>query len=232
MVLDVGCNEGRVTCEIGARSAGFFLFVLFCLGRRLIQRTSTRVIASAQLRRARKVMGVDIDETLISAAWRRRRTVWSLQEPLSLLPPSSSDASSVPPPRAEEASLSAELSPPPPPQPPQPRKRRRAGSSSEAEIETSGETLTANTNPVANYFPASCEHEFGSLPIPPYQTHEGGKDVFPHNVVFRTVDWVADDVVEDGDGYDVVLAYVVGFLFFPFLSYGGLVGGAICFLIA
>ncbi|KIP10687.1 hypothetical protein PHLGIDRAFT_65266 [Phlebiopsis gigantea 11061_1 CR5-6] len=50
-VLDVGCNEGLVTCHI-AQSLG-----------------------------ARKVVGVDIDESLITAAWKRRRSAWSQQEP-------------------------------------------------------------------------------------------------------------------------------------------------------
>ncbi|KAJ8688769.1 hypothetical protein PTI98_013521 [Pleurotus ostreatus] len=51
-VLDVGCNEGWVTCEI-AQSWG-----------------------------ARRVHGVDIDDTLTRLAWKRRRTVWSTQEPV------------------------------------------------------------------------------------------------------------------------------------------------------
>ncbi|KAF9649352.1 Bin3-domain-containing protein [Thelephora ganbajun] len=50
-VLDVGCNEGWVTCEI------------------------------AQSHGASKVIGVDIDGSLISAAWKRRRVVWSRQGP-------------------------------------------------------------------------------------------------------------------------------------------------------
>ncbi|KAF9030127.1 Bin3-domain-containing protein [Hymenopellis radicata] len=50
-VLDVGCNEGHVTCEIAQRWG------------------------------ASKVVGVDIDDTLIRAAWRRRTTVWSSQGP-------------------------------------------------------------------------------------------------------------------------------------------------------
>ncbi|KAH8832953.1 Bicoid-interacting protein 3-domain-containing protein [Flagelloscypha sp. PMI_526] len=50
-VLDVGCNEGWVSCEI------------------------------AQTLGAKRVVGVDIDESLIRGAWRRRRTVWSLQGP-------------------------------------------------------------------------------------------------------------------------------------------------------
>ncbi|KAG8950084.1 hypothetical protein FRC03_012962 [Tulasnella sp. 419] len=50
VVLDIGCNEGWVTCEI------------------------------AQRWKAKKVIGVDIDESLINAAWKRRRHVWSLQK--------------------------------------------------------------------------------------------------------------------------------------------------------
>ncbi|CAE6524249.1 unnamed protein product [Rhizoctonia solani] len=50
-VLDIGCNEGWVTCEIAS-----------CYG-------------------AQEVTGVDIDAELVSRAWRRRRDVWSLQPP-------------------------------------------------------------------------------------------------------------------------------------------------------
>ncbi|KAH9959527.1 S-adenosyl-L-methionine-dependent methyltransferase [Lactifluus volemus] len=54
-VLDVGCNEGWVSCEM------------------------------AQSRAARRVIGVDIDSALVRMAWRRRRTLWSHQAPLSEL---------------------------------------------------------------------------------------------------------------------------------------------------
>ncbi|KAG9103996.1 hypothetical protein FRC06_006260 [Ceratobasidium sp. 370] len=50
-VLDVGCNEGWVTCEIARDYA------------------------------AQEVIGVDIDAELIGRAWRHRRDVWSLQAP-------------------------------------------------------------------------------------------------------------------------------------------------------
>lgn len=56
------------------------------------------------------------------------------------------------------------------------------------------------------YFPASCEHEFGSLPIPPFSNR--GKTVFPHNISFRTADWTTTPIPEDAEGYDVVIAYV------------------------
>ncbi|KAN0126478.1 Bicoid-interacting protein 3 (Bin3) domain containing protein [Russula decolorans] len=52
-VLDIGCNEGWVSCEI------------------------------AHIWGARRVVGVDIDDTLVRMAWRRRRTLWSHQAPLS-----------------------------------------------------------------------------------------------------------------------------------------------------
>ncbi|KAG6877987.1 hypothetical protein C0993_001192 [Termitomyces sp. T159_Od127] len=53
----------------------------------------------------------------------------------------------------------------------------------------------------------SCEHEIGSLPIPPSETR--GRHVFPHNVSFRTADWVATRIPEDMDGYDVVIAFSI-----------------------
>jgi 7SK snRNA methylphosphate capping enzyme len=57
-----------------------------------------------------------------------------------------------------------------------------------------------------SYFPASCEHEFGSLPIPPFSNR--GKTTFPHNISFRTADWTTTPIPEDAEGYDVVIAYV------------------------
>ncbi|KAJ7150976.1 Bicoid-interacting protein 3-domain-containing protein [Mycena crocata] len=124
-VLDVGCNEGWVSCEI------------------------------AQSRGALKVVGVDIDDALVRAAWRRRRTVWSAQGP-----------------PAEDAGS---------------RKRKR--------VERVGEP---------DYFPASCAHSLGPLPIP-HSTPE----LFPHNVSFRTGDWVHETIPEDEGGYDVILAFSI-----------------------
>jgi len=118
-VLDVGCNEGWVTCEIGHAWG------------------------------AHRVVGVDIDDTLVRAAWRRRRTLWSLQSP--------------------------------PPQP-HPAKRIRL-------------------DPDPDYFPMSCEQSHGPLPIP------APSDAFPHNVTFRTTDWVQDTPADDE--YDVVIAFSI-----------------------
>ncbi|KAG6833039.1 hypothetical protein H0H87_012050 [Tephrocybe sp. NHM501043] len=140
-VLDVGCNEGFVTCEI-AQSWG-----------------------------AQKVVGVDIDDTLIRAAWRRRRTVWSLQEP-----------------GAEETTPTNVTS--------TSSKRRRSPTPE-----------TASPHPQPDYFPTSCEHEFGSLPIPPSEIR--GRHIFPHNVSFRTADWTSTHIPEDAEGYTVVIAFSI-----------------------
>ncbi|KAJ6532724.1 Bicoid-interacting protein 3-domain-containing protein [Mycena vulgaris] len=129
-VLDVGCNEGWVSCEI------------------------------AQSHGASKVVGVDIDDALVRAAWRRRRTVWSAQGP-----PADDESETMGP----------------------SHKRKRV-------------------NPIAeaDYFPASCVHSLGPLPIPP-----SAPNLFPHNVSFRTADWVNDTIPEDEAGYDVVLGFSI-----------------------
>lgn len=113
-----------------------------------------------------QVIGVDIDDTLIRAAWRRRRTVWSLQYPEGGITTSGEN-----------------LSPP---------KRQR--------IDCDTPVMD---NDVHNYFPASCEHTYGPLPIP-----DRGCAAFPHNVMFRTADWVKDKIPEDDLQYDIILGYV------------------------
>ncbi|KAK0482376.1 Bicoid-interacting protein 3-domain-containing protein [Armillaria novae-zelandiae] len=128
-VLDVGCNEGYVTCEI------------------------------AQTWGAHKVVGVDIDESLVRAAWRRRTVLWSAQSP----------------------------SPSEPPEPP----------------ETGGSTQAV----LPSYFPLSFEHMLGALPIPPNRNR--GKHVFPHNVSFRASDWVNNQIPEDSEPYDIILAFSI-----------------------
>lgn len=108
----------------------------------------------AQLWGAHRVVGVDLDETLIRAAWKRRRTVWSLQAPSGMEQPDSGS-----------------------------------------------ETVDFE----ADYFPASCEHMFGPLPIPP-QDESTPPETFPHNVTFQTADWTRQAIHEDAEGYDVVVA--------------------------
>jgi 7SK snRNA methylphosphate capping enzyme len=116
---------------------------------------------------ARKVVGVDIDETLIRGAWKRRRTVWSTQEPTK---------SNLEPLRAEP-----------------PTKKQRVKGPFDS---------SSSDNLEPDYFPSSCEHIFGPLPIP----LKTNPDVFPHNVVFHTADWVNTEIAEDAEGYDVVVA--------------------------
>ncbi|KAH7922904.1 Bin3-domain-containing protein [Leucogyrophana mollusca] len=143
-VLDIGCNEGWVTCEI------------------------------AQSWDAHQVIGVDIDDILIRSAWKRRRTAWSLQAPEEAKTQEPSDGS--------DATVISEP----------PSKRMR--SLPEAEDDPS------------NYFPASCEHSYGPLPIP---SHAREKHRFPHNITFRTADWVHNEIPEDKSPYDIVLAFSI-----------------------
>ncbi|KAF6747128.1 Bicoid-interacting protein 3-domain-containing protein [Ephemerocybe angulata] len=160
-VLDVGCNEGWVTCEI------------------------------AQVYGAAKVVGVDIDESLVEAAWRRRRAVWSLQAP-----PTTTTLHPTEPQAAAEPNTSD--SPPK-------KKRKRTHDAD-----------PVPDHPARAYFPASCLHEFGPQPVPPSSSSssmqaDGGngraKTAFPHNVSFRTADWTMKDIPEDKAGYDVVVAF-------------------------
>lgn len=65
-----------------------------------------------------------------------------------------------------------------------------------------GDNALEAGNREPDYFPSSCEHMFGPLPVPPR------KDAtkFPHNVVFHAADWVNSTIPEDAEGYDVVVA--------------------------
>ncbi|KAI0824713.1 Bicoid-interacting protein 3-domain-containing protein [Trametes gibbosa] len=149
-VLDVGCNEGWVTCEIAQR-----------LG-------------------AQRVVGVDIDDTLIRAAWKHRRSVWSQQAPAGATPSTSSIEDNHP-----NGS----------------RKRRRLSPSDDDDENVS--------RGAPEYFPASCEHMFGPLPIPAAASQDQAGELFPHNVTFRAADWVNVAIPDDSEGYDVVLAFSI-----------------------
>ena len=63
------------------------------------------------------------------------------------------------------------------------------------------------STPVPEYFPESLASTFGHLPIP-LSTQET-RDKFPHNLTFRTADWLNQRIPEDDTGYDVVIAFVV-----------------------
>ena len=158
-----------MTCEIGV-----FLSSILSL-----QRPSSFLLA--QSLGPHKVVGVDIDDTLVQAAWRRRRTVWSLQGP-SLATTSASN------------NVDDGLQP-------TPKKRK---------LEEAPVSVVGASSRGRNYFPLSCEHEFGSLPIPPSTIR--GKHAFPHNLSFRTANWIRDEIPEDAEGYDVVVAYATSIL--------------------
>ncbi|RPD66748.1 Bin3-domain-containing protein [Lentinus tigrinus ALCF2SS1-6] len=160
-VLDVGCNEGIVTCEIGET-----------LG-------------------AIRVIGVDIDDTLVRAAWKHRRSVWTQQGPP---PPISSVHSTI------ETNGTGSS--------PSDRRKRRRISQSEPDVGDEGAAPDMSAGP-ADYFPASFEHMFGPLPIPDVASHGNAADSFPHNVSFRTADWVNNEIPEDDEGYDVVVAFSI-----------------------
>ncbi|PPR02266.1 hypothetical protein CVT24_011615 [Panaeolus cyanescens] len=149
-VLDIGCNEGWLTCDI------------------------------AQNRGATFVVGVDIDDSLIQGAWRRRRAIWSMQGPTS----------------GHTELVDTDPSPP--------TKKRKKNDTQDKDEEAAH---VASATPLSGYFPASCEHELGPLPIPP--STRRGKTVFPHNIAFRTADWVTTTIVDDAEGYNVVLALSV-----------------------
>lgn len=169
-VLDIGCNEGWVTCEIGESRKS--------RASQSVEPANT--IFAAQKLKAKEVIGVDIDDGLIRAAWKRRRTVWS-QQPTFSSPsrPSSSDGADEHEPKRPKRSrdLQGEEKP-----------KNRA--------ERGGKEYS---------FPAALDHMFGPLPIPPMES-PGERSQFPHNVVFRTTDWPKDGVIDDREGYDVVLA--------------------------
>ncbi|CAA7268389.1 unnamed protein product [Cyclocybe aegerita] len=179
-VLDVGCNEGWVSCEI------------------------------AQTHGAKFIVGVDIDDKLVQGAWRRRRAVWSTQAPSvphgRSLEDQIPDKVSLEDGKQSSTSLLTEDRN-------SNKKRKRDQVDSEvpgpadehASPLSTTNTTTRRPRPRPNYFPASCEHEFGSLPIPPSANR--GKDVFPHNLAFRTADWVNTTIPEDADGYDIVVAF-------------------------
>lgn len=149
----------------------------------------------AQKYSARRVVGVDIDGELVRKAWLRRRTVWSRQAPLVMDFKEVEDDGSIRR-KTKKRKLDHQVSSPP------------------SQLAKNATTRT----PVPDYFPASCLHMFGPLPIPPTPTATErvpdldpvlpGPNVFPHNLTFRQSDWPSQPIPEDNEHYDVVIAYV------------------------
>ncbi|PVG03114.1 Bin3-domain-containing protein [Serendipita vermifera] len=188
-VLDIGCNEGWVTIDIAQRFS------------------------------PAKIIGVDIDASLIGAAWKRRRFMWSLQN----TSPSATDHTS---PSESEHDQSTRN-----------KKRKRmdlqnAISKDPSSAFFSNVDLSPGRSDVFAYFPQSMEYMFGPLPMPLPSSPNASPEIhypFPHNVTFYTADWMgstrgtgatpSNEVEmgqtessnaaikkEDREGYDVVLA--------------------------
>ena len=165
----LACSKEREYSMLDATKVGWPAKLVRPVPPSQISRTNSRGVL-AQMHGARFVVGVDIDEALIQAAWRRRRAVWSTQAP-----------------RLDKF-----------------EDMEDGGRPAAQVVELGDQTTTA----LRHYFPTSCEHEFGSLPIPP-SSSRSKKLSFPHNLSFRTADWTKTELPEDLEGYNVVIAWVV-----------------------
>ncbi|TNY22638.1 Bicoid-interacting protein 3-domain-containing protein [Rhodotorula diobovata] len=188
-VLDVGCNGGVVTVEV------------------------------AQTRRAARVTGVDIDAELVRAARKQAELAWSRQKPLQRLVDEAAHLS-----HGGGGSSSRSRSPSP------------GGSSRSVlpplvldDTTTSPFSApSSSSSSSAPHFPLSLPRMFGFLPHPrglvtmyhPQSDIEtvgvlrrGKRRVmpievraFPDNVRFVHADWVNEEIPDDREGYDVILA--------------------------
>ncbi|EJT97903.1 Bin3-domain-containing protein [Dacryopinax primogenitus] len=151
-VLDVGCNEGLVTLEI------------------------------AQEWGAAEVLGVDVDEELVTAARERRRLRWSLQHP------EDHDAALIP------------------------GSFHQMNGNVDSQSRGNGGPSALGQGRRNDHFPASMPHMFGPLPLPPAPSisDDEGKSTsqnakWPYNVSFRCLDYSSAPVLEDEKGWDVIL---------------------------
>jgi 7SK snRNA methylphosphate capping enzyme len=136
-------------------------------------------------------VGVDIDDALVRMAWRRRRTLWSHQAPSRPVPTEATESFACHPTGTDSAS--------------RPKRKR-----------VPHQPVPPPAPPEADHFPASCQHMFGPLPIPPSGDSNTGtgtsldldvsQSAFPHNVSFRRADWVNERIPEDEAGHDVIIA--------------------------
>src|ERR1700733_14352439 len=130
-------------------------------------------MCAAQRCGATRVLSVDIDSALVAAAWKRRKYLWSLSEP---------------PDQATSASSSRK------------RKRKSRDNHKQADSE---ETSPRYALP---HFPISMPHLYGTLPLPtPADNPEPMvvTEKFPHNIGFRTCDWLTESRLEV---FDIVIA--------------------------
>lgn len=93
------------------------------------------------------------------------------------------------------------------------KKRRRThvkhikGSESQT-CETTSVKYVFHSHAIYDYFPLAMEHMFGPIHIPNSLTdsYTSKLTTFPHNLTFRTADWVDQVIPEDKDMYDIVIA--------------------------
>jgi 7SK snRNA methylphosphate capping enzyme len=156
------------------------------------------------------VVGVDIDGDLIRTAWKRRRLVWSLQEPPAHHDNKASPASVTSDTDKEDSAVGAK----------QVKKRKRMDSRADMVKGGVHSDLPGQSqpNPSPSYFPMALQHMFGPLPVPSTAvavsaTPEWKPKPFPHNITFHTADWMAAPrdmdmgiKKEDKEGYDVIVA--------------------------
>ncbi|GAA6023147.1 hypothetical protein JCM10207_005742 [Rhodosporidiobolus poonsookiae] len=196
-VLDVGCNSGLVTIEIAQRFG------------------------------AARVTGVDVDAELVKSAKGNVELAWSRQAPLPRLTEEASYLSNLSS-RSRHASASRSGSPsrsrspspaPPPALPVAPNSASPFAHPS------------SSLPPALAHFPLSLPRQFGYLPHPyslltryveqaEVETQgvirRGKRKVmpeeeraFPENVSMRCADWVEEEIKEDREGYDVIVAFSI-----------------------
>ncbi|BGP03000.1 RNA methyltransferase [Rhodotorula toruloides] len=173
-LLDVGCNDGAVSVELAQRFG------------------------------PAKVVGVDIDPSLIRQAKTFADTAWSRQAPLERL---IAEAQQIQRQHSSRSSQSPALS---------------------SLLSDGAYSAFASTDP--HYFPVSLPRMFGNLPQPRQlvtivdgetgdwqagqrrgKRKESSTEIraFPENLQFVAADWVNETIEPDRDGYDVIIAFSV-----------------------
>lgn len=155
-----------MTCEIGAH-----------LQSRADKSIELIFSIIAQRWGAKMVVGVDIDGELVAGAWKRRKTIWSLQSP------------NISTDQVECGST----------------KKRRRPVSPQQELEDTLRGERVLDLSLAQHFPASLVRSFGPLPFTEEGPGVDSTS-FPHNLSFRTADWAKDGIQEDSGEYDVIVA--------------------------
>lgn len=157
---------------------------------------------------------MDIDPELIRSAWKKRKAVWSLQQPRSsaLVETKAKledDSKTFQYGGAENESTQKKDRT----TKEQSKKRRCAHvehieDSEPQTCETALAKCVVHSQAIYDYFPLAMEHMFGPIHIPDSSTdsYTSKSTTFPHNLTFRSADWVDQVIPEDKDMYDIVVA--------------------------